>query len=249
MTPTHTPVTFNGQIVNLQIVYGGSPTINNYPQLPTSSRSARPTPHSSRPGSPSASSSLRASSTVQGRSSFAASQEHHVQAAAPISFPSPHPEPCPSTASLLSPLGSPMENLNGLRARTLVTTDPRQFNAAEVRLSHITICIVELRFPCTSQGRIHQYPSPVEYISHAGDLHLREYDRVDNHLSHRDDCTANMYRSSPHIPFPMPCLPPYSFPVPSSNLNVWSVPGPDRCDWCIDEREERDYSDNDEGYH
>jgi hypothetical protein len=131
MTPTGTPMTFNGKIVNLQIILGGSPTINNFPDPPESSRSARPTPHSSRSGSPSASNSPRASSAAQGHSRITTSHSRHAPPAAPIPFPSPHLEPTPSSANLSS-LGSPMDNLNGLQ----ITHSPRQSNTAEVRLSY-----------------------------------------------------------------------------------------------------------------
>jgi hypothetical protein len=225
MTPTHPPMTFNGQIVNLQIVLGGNPTIHNYAHPPESPESARPMPHSSRPSPPPTSNSPRASeSAARGHSRNPPSQSSYAAEAATIPFPLPRPEPSPSSSGLLSPIGSPMVNLNDLQTRILITHSLRQSNTVE-DYAHL--------------------PSPALYIrSHAGDLRLRAHERVDSSLSQQDAYAANMYRSTQHVSFPTPRL---SFPTPM-NLHVWPMPGPDRFDWFVDEREEEDHLDDDD-YH
>lgn len=137
MTSTGPHMTFNGPIANVQFVFGGSPVINNPANLP---QSPQPTSSPYYP-SPSAYPPMSASPTSQTTLPVTGHwtpqvmssnmQNHHPQASPPR-FPTPHHfESNPSSAGLLSPLGSPLESLNGFQAQNLVQHS-RQVQTIEV---------------------------------------------------------------------------------------------------------------------
>ncbi|EKM81744.1 hypothetical protein AGABI1DRAFT_111999 [Agaricus bisporus var. burnettii JB137-S8] len=128
MTPTPT---FNGTIVNLQFVYGGSPTINNYAppaESPTAARSIHPP---SRSYSPSTSNVSAESETAPDHPTISTSWNHHAQAAPHIQFPSQPLEISLPSANLLSPIGSLMANLDSLQSHALVNHSSSRSLTAE----------------------------------------------------------------------------------------------------------------------